>query len=64
MGNIFEGSFTEEGTRAVKDIFEGGFKFEASETRKKFNNITSADRGVIGEILGRDQGVIGERAIK
>ena len=27
--NIFEGSFTEEGTGEVKYIFEGGFKFSA-----------------------------------
>ena len=40
--NIFEGSFTEEGTGAGKDIFEGGFKFAASEARKKFNSTESA----------------------
>ena len=32
--NMFEGSFTEEGTGSVKAIFEGGFKFAASEARK------------------------------
>ena len=62
--NIFEGSFTEERIGQVNYIFEGGFKFEASETRKRFNNTTSAYRVVIGEILGIDQGVIGEQAIK
>ena len=33
--NMFQGSFTEEGTGAGKDIFELGFKFSASEARKK-----------------------------
>ena len=40
--NIFEGSFTEEGTGAVKAIFEGGFKVAASEARKKFYRTDSA----------------------
>ena len=40
--NIFEGSLTEEGTRAVKDIFEVGFKFAASEARKKFHIAASS----------------------
>ena len=40
--NIFEGSFTEEGTGAVKAIFEGGFKFSASETSEKFNITASS----------------------
>ena len=40
--NMFEYSCTEEGTGAVKDIFEGGFKSAASEARKKFDIITSA----------------------
>ena len=35
--NIFEGLFTEEGTGLGKAIFDGGFKFSASEARKKFN---------------------------
>ena len=39
--NMFEGSFTEEGTGAVKDIFEGGFKFVAYEAGKKFDSIAS-----------------------
>ena len=34
--NIFEDSCTEEVTVAGKYIFEGGFKFLASEVRKKF----------------------------
>ena len=38
VSNIFEGSFTEEGTGAGKSIFEGGLKFAASETRKKSDN--------------------------
>ena len=32
--NIFDDSCTEEGTEAGEDIFEGGFKFAASEARK------------------------------
>ena len=46
--NLFEGSFTEDGTGAGKYIFEGGFKFSASEARKKFNITASADQGAIG----------------
>ena len=34
VSNIFEGSFIEEVTGAGKAIFDGGFKFEASEARK------------------------------
>ena len=53
MSNIFEGSFNEEGTGAGKvAIFEGGFKFAASEARKKFDRISLADRGLIGERSG------------
>ena len=33
--NIFEVSFTEEGTGSEKDIFKGGFNFVTSETKKK-----------------------------
>ena len=40
--NIFERSFTEELTRAVEAIFEGGLKFSASETREKFYSKYSA----------------------
>ena len=36
--NIFEGSFNEVGKVAGNDIFEGVFKFEASDSRKKFNS--------------------------
>ena len=32
--NIFDDSYTEEGTVAGEDIFEGGFNFSASEPRK------------------------------
>ena len=32
--NILEDSCTEEGMGSVKAIFEGGFKFSASEARK------------------------------
>ena len=39
--NIFEGSFTEEGKLAGMASFEGGFKFAASESRKKFDRIYS-----------------------
>ena len=52
LSNIFECSFTEEGTGAGKAIFEGGFKFAASETRKKFDSVNSEDRGAIGEKRG------------
>ena len=41
MRNIFEYSFTEEGMGSVKDIFEGGFKFAASEARKNSKIIDS-----------------------
>ena len=58
--NVFEGSFTEDGTGSGKSFFEGGFKFAASESRKKFDSTASADRGAIGEQLGSDWGVIGE----
>ena len=40
--NIFEYSCTEEGTGSVKDIFEGWFKFSASEARRKFDSTASA----------------------
>ena len=46
--NIFEGSFTEEGTVAVKYILEGGLKISDSEAREKFNSTALADRGAIG----------------
>ena len=49
---------------AGKDIFEGEFKFEASEKRNKFNSTASEDRRSIGERLGIDQGVIGEQVIE
>ena len=45
MRNIVEGSFTEEGTVAVKDVFEGEFNYAVSEAKKKFDNTASADRG-------------------
>ena len=32
--NMFEGSFTEEGTGAAKYIFDRGFNFAASEERE------------------------------
>ena len=41
MRNKFEDSCTEEGTGVVKVIFEGDFKFAASEARKKFDNTAS-----------------------
>ena len=47
--NIFEGSFTEYGMGLGKSIFEGGFKFSASETNKKFDSTASENRGTIGE---------------
>ena len=39
--NIFEDSCTEEGTGAEKAIFEGGFKFAASEVRNNFDSTAS-----------------------
>ena len=50
--NIFECSITEEGTVSGKAIFEGYFKFAASEARKKFNSTASTVQGVIGGLLG------------
>ena len=46
--NIFKGSFTEYGTGAGRAVFEGGFKFAASEKRNKFYSTASADQGAIG----------------
>ena len=51
MRNIFEVSFTEEITVAVKAIFEVGFKFSASEERNKLYSTESADWEYIGERL-------------
>ena len=48
VSNIFEGSFTEEGKGPGKAIFEGGFKFSASEERKEFYRKASVDQGEIG----------------
>ena len=62
--NIFEGSFTEEGTESGKVIFGEGFKLAASEERKKFDSTCSADWGGIEDQYSSDQGVIGEQAIK
>ena len=59
--NVFEGLFTEKEMGAGKAIFEGGFKFEASEARKQFDSTASADGGEIGERLGSDWGTIGEQ---
>ena len=64
MRNILEGSFTEEGTGSGNDIFQEGFKFSASESRKKFDKIDSVDRGETEERLGSNWGVIGECAIE
>ena len=47
--HIFEGSFIEELTGAGKAIFEGGFNFEASDTRKNLYSTASEDQGAIGE---------------
>ena len=53
--NIFEGSFNVYGRGAGKsDIFGGGFKFAASEARKKLDSTFLADRDNIGEQLGRN----------
>ena len=56
-GKYFEGSFTEEVTVEVKDIFEGGLKISEYEAKKKFIRIASADQGAIGEQSGIDRGV-------
>ena len=40
-------SCTEEGTGSGKAIFEGGFKFAASEARKKSDITDSEDCGAI-----------------
>ena len=53
VSNIFEGSFTEEGTGAGKAIFEIGFKFAAYESRNKLDCTASADQGAVGEQSGR-----------
>ena len=53
--NSFEGSINKEGTGSGNAIFEGGFKFAASEA-KKFDSTASEDQGVIGELLGGDWG--------
>ena len=42
MRNILEDVCTEEETVAGKAVFEGGFKFSASDTRKKFYSTASA----------------------
>ena len=42
--NIFEGSFTKEGTGAVNDIFEGVLIFSASEAREDFDSTSSKSR--------------------
>ena len=62
--NIFEGSFTEEVTVEGNAIFEEGFKFSASEARKKFDSAASVDQGAIGEQSGSDFWVIWEREIE
>ena len=61
--NIVEGLFTEDGTGPGKYIFEAGFKFSDSESRKKFDSTASADRGAIGKRSESDFLVIGEIAI-
>ena len=43
MRNIFEKSFTEEGTGSGKAVFEKGFKSAALEVRMKFDSTDSAD---------------------
>ena len=41
VSNIFEDLCTEEGTEAVKNIFEGWFKFSASNKRRKLGSTYS-----------------------
>ena len=47
VSNIFESSFTEDGTVPRNAIFEVEFNFAVSEARKKFYSTASADRGAI-----------------
>ena len=47
MSNILKGFFNEEVTGAGKGVFEGGFKFVAADTRKKFDSTVLTDRGFI-----------------
>ena len=65
MRKKFEGSSTEEGMGAGNAIFEGLFKFSASEAMKKFDSTDSEDQGknwgAIRERLGSNQGAIEER---
>ena len=42
VSNILEISFTEEGTGAENDVFEGGLNFVDSRTMKKFYSTASA----------------------
>ena len=46
--NIFEVSLAEEGTGSGKAIFEGGFKFSASDSKKNLDIAYSAEWGAIG----------------
>ena len=62
--NIVEGLFTEDGKGTGKSIFEAGFKFSDSESRKKFDSTASADGVAIGERSGSDGGVNGKQAIE
>ena len=48
MSNIFKSLFTEYGTKSGKSIFGEGFKFLASEARKKFNITAPVYCGVTG----------------
>ena len=48
----------------VKTVFEGSFKFAASEASKRFNNTASADRGENEEQSGRNVLVIEDQAIE
>ena len=55
VSHFFEGSFNEDGTGSVKAVFKVGFKFSASEERKKFDITASADWGLIRDRSGSDR---------
>ena len=50
--SIFEGTFTVEGTGSGRAIFEGRFKFSASEERKKFYSTASSDQVIREQCFG------------
>ena len=63
MRNIVEAIFSEEGTEAGNDFFEGGFNFSASEARNEFYRADSSDWREIVKNMEKYQGVREERAV-